>query len=102
MRPGVMRGSRSRTRYHAALALGAAGLLAGCEQPLRPAVSPAPLEAAAERTGAAPAEIARLQHIMRQLQYSPAPAAAVPDTLSPEVAELRRTLRLLEQSYRTP
>lgn len=83
-------------------------LLAGCEQPVRAAPNPAPLQAAAEQLDVSPGTLVRLEHGVSRLEAryladgGPGFATSPPDPSSPEVQRLRAGVRLLELRYTSP
>lgn len=85
-------------RSAAAATLMLAAMLGACEHPLPPA-NPAPLPAAAERLGVPVSVLRDLQETANRLQHATPSGTSSPALSAREVERLRRTLRLLEQSY---
>lgn len=78
-------------------ALAAAGLIAGCEQPLPPA-NPTPLELAAEQLNVPASTLRQLQDAASRLQ-APGGSGAPVDPSGPEAERLRRAMVSLQEAY---
>jgi hypothetical protein len=92
--------SRRRRSARATLlltGLGIALVLGACEQPLRPAPGPAPLEAAAARLNVPAATVSELQ-ATAALLASPPTTGAAPDPSSKEAKRLRQIMQRLEEN----
>src|SRR5215203_3912335 len=77
--------------------LGIALVLGACEQPVRPAPGPAPLEAAAAHLNVPVATVHELEATAARLAAPPATGAA-PDPSSKEAARLRQIMQRLENN----
>lgn len=100
----VAAGRRSRRRATARTplllsGLGAALVLAACEQPVRPAPGPTPLEVAAAHLNMPAATVQELEATAARLAAPPTTGAA-PDPSSEEAERLRQIMRRLEEEQR--
>ena len=87
-------------RWTAATTVMLTVMLSGCEHPLPP-THPGPLPAAAEQLSVPAPVLLDLRETSDLLQHVVPPGTSPPAVSGLEAERLRRTLRLLETSYRT-